>query len=152
MKVYYISPSTIPSRSANLVHVLFMSDALLKLGHKVTLFVHSNEYNSKECRDIIKESHDIDGNEINKVSKYLIDKIREDSKPRCLVLNTYRFASHSKSDDGRDEKEIKSWLSNDPLTVLDKVLSKDFIDETKKAVTKEIDRVVELALDAPFAK
>jgi glycosyltransferase involved in cell wall biosynthesis len=65
MKVFYISPSTIPSRSANLIHVLFMCEALSKLGHKVTLFLHSDEYTSDECLNIVKESHDIDGNLIN---------------------------------------------------------------------------------------
>jgi glycosyltransferase involved in cell wall biosynthesis len=65
MKVYYISPSTIPSRSANLVHVLFMTEALSNLGHKVTLFLHSNKHNSDKCIDIVKNSHDIDSNIFN---------------------------------------------------------------------------------------
>jgi TPP-dependent pyruvate/acetoin dehydrogenase alpha subunit len=99
-----------------------------------------------------KELSTFDATEIYESSKKMVNNIREDTKPGCLVLNTYRFASHSKSDDGRDEKEIKSWLSNDPLIVFDKFLSKDFIDEKKENITKEIDRVVELALDAPFAK
>jgi glycosyltransferase involved in cell wall biosynthesis len=59
MKVYYISPSTIPSRSANLIHVLFMCEALSNFGHEVTLFLHSHKYNSNKCIDEIKNSHDV---------------------------------------------------------------------------------------------
>jgi len=45
--------------------------------------------------------------EIKKVSVSLIDKVRKTKKPRCLIINTYRFASHSKSDDGRSQSEVK---------------------------------------------
>lgn len=43
MKVYYISPSTIPSRAANSIHVINMSEGLTQLGHEVTLFANSEE-------------------------------------------------------------------------------------------------------------
>ena len=66
MKVFYISPSTIPSRSANLVHVLFMSEALTKLGHKVILFLHSDQFKSE---NEIEKHYDISKNEID-VVKY----------------------------------------------------------------------------------
>lgn len=65
MKVLYISPSTIPSRSANLIHVLFMCEALSKLGHDVNLFLHSENYSNYKCIEIMKKSHDIEENEIN---------------------------------------------------------------------------------------
>ncbi len=42
MKIYYISPSTIPSRSANSIHVVNMCEALVQLGHEVTLFARSD--------------------------------------------------------------------------------------------------------------
>ena len=40
MKVFYISPSVMPSRSANSVHVVRMCEAFLVLGHQVTLCVN----------------------------------------------------------------------------------------------------------------
>ena len=40
-------------------------------------------------------------------------------KPFVQVINTYRFCSHSKSDDFRDPKEIKRRRANDPLRDID---------------------------------
>lgn len=42
MSVFYISPSVIPSRSANTVHVVSMCKALNKIGLPVTLYIKSN--------------------------------------------------------------------------------------------------------------
>jgi TPP-dependent pyruvate/acetoin dehydrogenase alpha subunit len=61
--------------------------------------------------------------EIYKVSAGLIKKVRKQKKPQCLIINTYRFASHSKSDDGRDQDEIEKWKKdNDPLIILENEL------------------------------
>jgi TPP-dependent pyruvate/acetoin dehydrogenase alpha subunit len=89
--------------------------------------------------------------EINKVSKYLIDKIREDSKPRCLVLNTYRFASHSKSDDGRSQEEVQEWKINDPLQIVENQLTDAEITQIKTQISNEINSITKRALEAPFS-
>lgn len=41
--------------------------------------------------------------------------IEQQGKPFCLVLDTYRFCPHSKSDDHRDIAEIAAWQARDPL-------------------------------------
>jgi glycosyltransferase involved in cell wall biosynthesis len=41
VNIYYISPSVIPSRSANSIHVISMCEALNQLGHRVFLFASS---------------------------------------------------------------------------------------------------------------
>lgn len=64
MKVYYISPSSIPSRSANLIHVLFMCEAMTESGHNVNLFIHSNKYSSGQCLESLKDSYDFDNNKL----------------------------------------------------------------------------------------
>jgi glycosyltransferase involved in cell wall biosynthesis len=43
MRIAYISPSSLFSRSANSVHVLRMCEALAGLGHEVTLYAHRTE-------------------------------------------------------------------------------------------------------------
>lgn len=43
------------------------------------------------------------------------DTIERQGKPFCLVLDTYRFCPHSKSDDHRDSAEIEAWRARDPL-------------------------------------
>lgn len=42
--------------------------------------------------------------EIHSTSESILKDIREYSKPKCLILNTYRFGPHSKGDDTRDPK------------------------------------------------
>ena len=64
MKVYYISPSTIPSRSANSIHVANMCEGIGQLGHEVILFAHSNLCNSVSCQQQLKDSYGIDNSKI----------------------------------------------------------------------------------------
>ena len=47
-----------------------------------------------------------------------VDRIRGDSRPRCLIIEDYRLGPHSKGDDNRDESEIKAAWELDPLKVL----------------------------------
>ena len=68
MKIFYISPSTIPSRSANLIHVLFMAEAFSNSGCRVFLFLHSEHLNSDESENIIRKSYGISDNEIDIVT------------------------------------------------------------------------------------
>jgi TPP-dependent pyruvate/acetoin dehydrogenase alpha subunit len=53
--------------------------------------------------------------EVAKAARELINKIREDSTPRILHLNTYRYSPHSKGDDFRDNSEIDRYKLKDPL-------------------------------------
>ncbi len=89
---------------------------------------------------------------IKQKSKSIIKKIKADLKPRCLVLNTYRFASHSKSDDGRSKSEVEEWKKFDPIDILGKRLPPEDIFQIKSEVLEEIKLVTEKALNAPFAK
>ena len=53
MKIYYISPSIIPSRSANSIHVINMCEALVQLGNKVELFACSKDLDSQGAQQQI---------------------------------------------------------------------------------------------------
>jgi len=46
MKIYYISGSKIPSKTANSIHVMKMAQAIARLGYDVTLFAKNNNTNS----------------------------------------------------------------------------------------------------------
>jgi glycosyltransferase involved in cell wall biosynthesis len=65
MKVYYVSPSTVPSRAANSMHVVNMCEALTQLGHHVTLFVRSESINGTVCEKIVREFYGIDTKNID---------------------------------------------------------------------------------------
>ena len=54
---------------------------------------------------------------IHEAAGRAIGRIRETGAPFFLVLNTYRFSPHSKSDDQRDPGEIEERRTRDPLLV-----------------------------------
>jgi len=86
--------------------------------------------------------------EIKSISKNIINEVRENVKTCCLVLNTYRFASHSKSDDGRDKNEVEEWKSKDPLLIFEKNIDKNQIKDIRKEIKEYISSVVNRALKA----
>ena len=92
-----------------------------------------------------------DVREIYENSKLIIEKIRKEKKPKCLILNTYRFVSHSKSDDGRSKEEIEKWLNKDPLKLIEKEFELDQIEKEKNLVSNELDKIINKALESPLA-
>lgn len=97
------------------------------------------------------ELSSFDALEIFHTSENVIGEIRSNSRPQAIILNTYRFASHSKSDDGRSQEEIESWLKNDPLKVFEEHISKDMISKEREGIDEKISKVVQQAIDAEFA-
>ncbi len=106
--VYYVSPSTIPSRSANSIHVVNMCEAIAQLGNKVVLFANSKNLDSKNaCIQLsnfygvsddrisvdIYRSKKIKGLEfgiaINSIIKYLIDWIKGRRPKKIISRNLY---------------------------------------------------------------
>ena len=55
-----------------------------------------------------------------------------------MIINTYRFSSHSKSDDGRDQNEVNKWKLNDPLKIVENELDKKTIKSIRNLVKKYI--------------
>lgn len=50
--------------------------------------------------------------------KEAVDYVRNEQKPMCCIVHTYRLGPHSKSDDDRDPQEIAEHQKNDPLELL----------------------------------
>ena len=90
--------------------------------------------------------------DIYKASADLANKVRLHKIPQCLILNTYRFASHSKSDDGRDKNEIEKWKKRDPILLAEKKLKKDFITLKRVEIEGEMSKNVERAINARLAE
>jgi len=64
MKVYYISPSTIPSRAANSIHVVNMCEGLSQLGYEVVLFAHTELLAPATRMQELENTYGIAGSEI----------------------------------------------------------------------------------------
>jgi TPP-dependent pyruvate/acetoin dehydrogenase alpha subunit len=76
--------------------------------------------------------------------------IERDRRPGCLILDTYRFCPHSKSDDFRDPAEIAAWQARDPL----RRMANQLADSTRRMIEQQVHgriaRAVELAQAADF--
>jgi len=88
--------------------------------------------------------------EVSRSSGELINKVRLSCKPSCLIINTYRFASHSKSDDARDKAEIQEWKNKDPLKLVSKQLDRKVREKIESEVTNYINEEITRALSAPI--
>ena len=98
-----------------------------------------------------KEIESFDVMKIKKESLGLINTIRKTNKPKCFIIHTYRFASHSKSDDGRLKSEVERWKVNDPLIIAEKDLDKKVINFIKNGANNYIIDEIKKANLAPMA-
>jgi TPP-dependent pyruvate/acetoin dehydrogenase alpha subunit len=80
--------------------------------------------------------------EIKAVAGKIIEGIRKDGTPHCLIINTYRFAPHSKGDDFRDPSEIEKYKEKDPLLVFRNTYAKIPYDQIEIEVMKRIHKSV----------
>jgi TPP-dependent pyruvate/acetoin dehydrogenase alpha subunit len=55
--------------------------------------------------------------EVQSAARTAIRHVRETGRPASLVLDTYRFAAHSKGDDVRGPEEVAGYKEKDPLTI-----------------------------------
>jgi len=93
--------------------------------------IHTTELSTFSVEEIFQEAERI------------IQYVRLQQKPTVLILNTYRFCSHSKSDDGRNSEEVKRWLVNDPI----KLLVEKIEPNTVKEIEEKIDHRIKVAED-----
>jgi len=77
MRVHYISPSTLPSRTANSVHVVWQCDGLVRAGASVTLYAKRSVEDAAELPQALEAAYGIDA--------------------RRLTLATF-FSRHAKAD------------------------------------------------------
>ena len=94
-------------------------------------------------------THEISGSnvlDLHRKACGIVDAVRLNCAPAFVVVNTYRFCGHSKSDtcDYRSSKEENMWREKDPLAIL-----ADEIDNKKKTlIEKECQERLELAYQA----
>ncbi len=69
--------------------------------------------------------HRIDGMDVRLVyaeTAAILSRVRSGQGPALLLLDTYRFAAHSKGDDNRDAAEIAGFMTRDPLKLIEHVV------------------------------
>ena len=78
---------------------------------------------------------------INKLSKKILENIRKSDEPAALIVNTVRLMPHSKGDDTRSLLEIKKLSLKDPIKLLVKKNKKFNYDEIEK---NNIDKIIDV--------
>ena len=99
----------------------------------------------------VDELDTTDVEQIHDAAGRAIGRIRETGAPFFLVLNTYRFSPHSKSDDQRDPAEIDERRTRDPLLVAGARLSDDERSAIEARCEERLAETVEAADAAPAA-
>ncbi|HVS84018.1 MAG TPA: thiamine pyrophosphate-dependent dehydrogenase E1 component subunit alpha [Gaiellaceae bacterium] len=89
--------------------------------------------------------------EVRGAAERAVAHVRERGEPFFLVVDTYRFAPHSKGDDFRDPGEIAARRERDPLTVAGERLDAEERSAIDAAVEERLERAVAEALAAPVA-
>jgi TPP-dependent pyruvate/acetoin dehydrogenase alpha subunit len=92
-----------------------------------------------------------DVREIHAEAAELVDLVRK-GQPAALVLDTYRFAPHSKGDDSRDPEEIEAYREADPLPIQASRLEPEILKEIGRSVEAEVAKAFESAKDAPNSR
>lgn len=97
---------------------------------------------------------DVDTTDVERIhhaAGLAVEHVRTTGEPFFLVLDTYRFAPHSKGDDTRDEAEIAARRAFDPLTMIaDRVAQADR-DAHMAAAERRVAAARAAALAAPIA-
>lgn len=88
-----------------------------------------------------------DAEELDLLFARLIDAVRREKAPRCLVIHTYRLAAHSKGDDDRPQEEIAQHKKQDPLTILGQRLDAGLREELREDVLAELTDAEEFAME-----
>jgi TPP-dependent pyruvate/acetoin dehydrogenase alpha subunit len=92
-----------------------------------------------------------DAHAIREAAQPQIEHLRDGSGPQALILDTYRFAPHSKGDDVRDPEEIERYKRLDPIPVMGERLGKEERQALEAAVQEEVEAAMEAARVAPPA-
>lgn len=89
--------------------------------------------------------------EVREAAARAVGHVRERGEPFFLVVDTYRFAPHSKGDDFRDPDEIARRRELDPLALAGERLDDDARAGLEAEIEGRLERAVEEALAAPVA-
>ena len=76
--------------------------------------------------------------EIHEAIEPMLKHVRESKGPAAFVVDTYRFAPHSKGDDSRDPEEIARYRTKDPLPIQAERLEEANQREIQESVDLEV--------------
>ena len=90
--------------------------------------------------------------EIHEAIEPMLKYVRGNKGPAAFVVDTYRFAPHSKGDDSRDPEEIARYRTKDPLIIQAERLDEANQREVQESVEIEVADVFKQAESDPAAE
>lgn len=98
----------------------------------------------------LEELNTSDVEEIAAAAGRSLVQVRQQSRPRALILHTARFGPHSKGDDTRSLQEIERLReARDPIALQSSRLDADLRQRVEQAVRLEIGQAFQRALESP---
>ena len=99
-----------------------------------------------------------DAEAVYRVMHEAADRARRGEGPTLIEAKTYRYRGHSRTDPAeyRPAGELDQWLARDPITILadrmiaDQQLSGDQLGQIKADADREVQEVIEWALNEPY--
>ena len=99
-----------------------------------------------------------DAEAVYRVMHEAADRARRGEGPTLIESKTYRYRGHSRTDPAeyRPAGELDQWLARDPITILadrmiaDQQLSGDQLGQIKADADREVQEVIEWALNEPY--
>ncbi len=86
--------------------------------------------------------------EIYPLAGELVDKVRKESRPHVLIIESARLGSHSKGDDTRHPEELdRLWRSRDPVAIQTARLS----EAALRSVNCQVEAAIQSAFEAALA-
>jgi len=86
--------------------------------------------------------------DVHTLAKEIIDRIRKESEPECLILHTYRLGPHSKGDDLRFREEIENAKVNDPLNCMIQSYPHDDLLKLESQIHNQIETAIQACLNS----
>ncbi len=77
--------------------------------------------------------------------------VRNNKKPFCQIVHTYRLGAHSKGDDTRDKAEVNRHWENDPVWKEERKLERSVCDSIKAEIRDYLDHMVEKTVKEDIA-
>jgi 2-oxoisovalerate dehydrogenase E1 component len=87
------------------------------------------------------ETSEIESNDIGELLpkfEFAFRYVRENQRPHCLTIHTYRLGPHSKGDDTRDPEEIASWKRKDPLLLAERYFTAGEVLSARERAAAEV--------------
>lgn len=90
----------------------------------------------------VSEIESNDTSELRPFFKDAVDYVRNEQRPMCCVIHTYRLGPHSKGDDFRDPEELDFHRKKDPLVLLEQKLDAETCNKIREEEIAQLNATV----------